>query len=310
MDNIKIGTFIKQLRKEKKLTQKELAEKLGITDRAISKWERGLGCPDISLLEPLANALDTSILELLKGEHLQKNQSYTEKDLLESMHLSKKNTLKKIKNISNYITIIIITITSLFIIITNIKSILFANQTFDFCDYFTKDKGYYTIPPERPTKELIEELTDKIELILTNQGIYTDYDYSTIKTHMNILKDTLNAQKNEEYLSQTTYNYYDLLNFYLSHQNLLTYPLDNKSLYPIILNYNSNLSDNLIQYYQYETTVRENYFSIYSYLEQPYHIDSRLPYTGYDPDPYHVIDTIYEKELILINDIIKAGDIK
>ncbi len=48
MENQKIGNFIKELRKEKNLTQKELADKLFITDRAVSKWERGLSCPDIS----------------------------------------------------------------------------------------------------------------------------------------------------------------------------------------------------------------------------------------------------------------------
>ena len=51
MENQKIGNFIKELRKEKKLTQKDLAAKLMITDRAVSKWERGLNCPDISLLD-------------------------------------------------------------------------------------------------------------------------------------------------------------------------------------------------------------------------------------------------------------------
>ena len=53
MNKQKIGDFIKKKRKEKGLTQKELAEKLEITDRAISKWERGINCPDISLLKDL-----------------------------------------------------------------------------------------------------------------------------------------------------------------------------------------------------------------------------------------------------------------
>ena len=57
MDNAKTGTFIKELRKEKHLTQKELADLLHVTDRAVSKWERGLCAPDISLLEPLALSL-------------------------------------------------------------------------------------------------------------------------------------------------------------------------------------------------------------------------------------------------------------
>jgi len=62
----KIGNLIASLRKEKGLTQKELGDKLGITDRAVSKWERGLGCPDVSLLEDLSKVLDISILEILK----------------------------------------------------------------------------------------------------------------------------------------------------------------------------------------------------------------------------------------------------
>lgn len=310
MNNTKIGNFIKQLRKQQKLTQKELATKLNITDRAISKWERGLGCPDISLLEQLAITLDVTVLELLKGEHLNNNQSLNEKDLLESMSLSKENTFKMIKSISNYVAFFIVSTICLFIIITNIKSILFSTQKYDFTNYFTKDKNYYTIPPERPTKEIINDVNNKIELILTTQGNYTTKDYSTIKTHINVLKDSLTAQKNEEYLNKKIYTFQDILNFYLLHQNLYTHPLDNKDLYPIILKYNPNLSDNLIKYSQYETSVRERYSYLYSYLEQPYHISSRLPYKGYEPNPYNVIDTIYEKELILLNDIIKAGDLK
>lgn len=57
MDNGKTGALIKKLRKEKGMTQKELADQLHITDRAVSKWERGLCAPDLSLLEPLAAAL-------------------------------------------------------------------------------------------------------------------------------------------------------------------------------------------------------------------------------------------------------------
>lgn len=68
MDQQKMGKFISMLRKEKGLTQQELAEKLGITDKAVSKWERGLGCPDISLLTPISELFDVSINELLLGE--------------------------------------------------------------------------------------------------------------------------------------------------------------------------------------------------------------------------------------------------
>lgn len=72
MDYEQIGKFISEKRREKDLTQKELADKLGVTDRAVSKWERGIGCPDISLLEPLSEILGVSILELLHGKKLEK----------------------------------------------------------------------------------------------------------------------------------------------------------------------------------------------------------------------------------------------
>lgn len=68
MDQVKVGKFIAQLRKKKKLTQNELGDKLSLTDKAVSKWECGLGCPDISLLIPLSEILETSIYELLIGE--------------------------------------------------------------------------------------------------------------------------------------------------------------------------------------------------------------------------------------------------
>ena len=68
MDNSKTGALIRARRKELNLTQKELAERLHITDRAVSKWERGLCAPDIALLEPLAEILDISVVELLEGE--------------------------------------------------------------------------------------------------------------------------------------------------------------------------------------------------------------------------------------------------
>lgn len=68
MSQEKIGKFIRKLRMEKEMTQQELAEKIGVTDRAISKWENGRGVPDITLLIPLSVELNVSLLELLTGE--------------------------------------------------------------------------------------------------------------------------------------------------------------------------------------------------------------------------------------------------
>lgn len=67
MDAGKTGKFISEKRKAINLTQKELADKLHVTDKAVSKWERGLSFPDISILIPLAEILNISLYDLLKG---------------------------------------------------------------------------------------------------------------------------------------------------------------------------------------------------------------------------------------------------
>ena len=68
MNQIKIGQFIAECRKEAKLTQAQLAERLGITDKAVSKWERGIAMPDTSIMLELCDILGISVNELLSGE--------------------------------------------------------------------------------------------------------------------------------------------------------------------------------------------------------------------------------------------------
>ena len=68
MDCDKVGKLILRLRKEKNMTQKDLADKLNLSDRTISKWERGLGCPDVSLLNELSQILGVNIEKILVGE--------------------------------------------------------------------------------------------------------------------------------------------------------------------------------------------------------------------------------------------------
>ncbi|HPD02809.1 MAG TPA: helix-turn-helix transcriptional regulator [Eubacteriales bacterium] len=68
MDLNKTGLFISALRKQNGLTQKELAEKIGVTDKAVSRWETGKGFPDVSILKLLAEVLNVSITEIVNGE--------------------------------------------------------------------------------------------------------------------------------------------------------------------------------------------------------------------------------------------------
>jgi len=94
MDQIKIGRFIAECRKRNHLTQMQLAEKLGITDKAISKWERGITMPDTSIMLELCDILGVSVNELLCGEkiNMENNEQKNEQLLLDmAKELEKKN---------------------------------------------------------------------------------------------------------------------------------------------------------------------------------------------------------------------------
>ena len=92
MNQVKIGRFIAECRKSKNLTQMQLAEKLGITDKAISKWERGIAMPDTSIMLELCDILSISVNELLSGEKNMENNQNNEQILLDmAKELEKKN---------------------------------------------------------------------------------------------------------------------------------------------------------------------------------------------------------------------------
>ena len=94
MDQIKIGRFIADCRKEKGLTQVQLAEKLNITDKAVSKWERGLTMPDSSIMLELCDILCISVNELLNGEkiNMENNNKKNEQILLDmAKEIERKN---------------------------------------------------------------------------------------------------------------------------------------------------------------------------------------------------------------------------
>ena len=94
MDQLKIGKFIAACRKQKNLTQMQLSEKLGITDKAISKWERGIAMPDSAIMLDLCEILGISVNELLSGEKIvMENESKKSEQLLLEMskELEKKN---------------------------------------------------------------------------------------------------------------------------------------------------------------------------------------------------------------------------
>lgn len=104
MDQIKVGAFLKNLRKEKGITQEQLAEELGVSGRTISRWETGNNMPDISLLVEIAEYFDVSIPEIIKGERKSENMKEEAKEVAETMSdyakAEKEQLVKSIRNVS------------------------------------------------------------------------------------------------------------------------------------------------------------------------------------------------------------------
>lgn len=106
MNQEKIGKFILECRKNKKLTQSELAEKIGVTDKSISNWENGRNMPDLSLFKPLCDILEISINDLISGEKVSKNeyQDKFEENIISTIDY----TTKKINQKNNLIGLLFI----------------------------------------------------------------------------------------------------------------------------------------------------------------------------------------------------------
>ena len=97
MNQEKIGKFILECRKNKKLTQSELAEKLGVTDKSISNWENGRNMPDLSLFKPLCSILEISINDLISGEKVSKDkyQDKFEENIINTIDYTNKKINEK-----------------------------------------------------------------------------------------------------------------------------------------------------------------------------------------------------------------------
>ena len=104
MDAKKFGTFIATLRKENNMTQVELTQKLQVTDKAVSKWERGHNMPDISLLVEISEFFDVSIPEIINGERKSENMNEEVKEVAEKLSdyagEEKINMIKNVRNLS------------------------------------------------------------------------------------------------------------------------------------------------------------------------------------------------------------------
>ena len=130
MDQKKIGKFICLLRKEKQLTQEQLAEKLGVSINAVSKWERGLSFPDVSLYKDLCKELDINIEELINGEK-SKSSTAKEKAIL--------NVVKTNKNEKKKRNIIIIVFTLLITLLIIFGLIIYEYKSREVEDFYERN---------------------------------------------------------------------------------------------------------------------------------------------------------------------------
>ena len=160
MDQEKIGRFIASLRKEKQFTQASLAEQLGITDRAVSKWENGKSMPDISIMMDLCSLLEININELLTGEHIKmedykKNAEDNLLELTKQEEINNKRLLayEKVIGWSSSITFMMLIFAASFAVTSNvwrIAMILIAAVIFAVgmvaCLRIEHDAGYYECP--------------------------------------------------------------------------------------------------------------------------------------------------------------------
>lgn len=116
MDAKVFGAFIAECRKEKNMTQADLAMKLNVTDKAVSRWERGIGFPDINTIEALASALEISVLELMKSERIILNEVTKEEatdvitDTLNVVKLQRRQERKNVLCILGAIAVLVIII--------------------------------------------------------------------------------------------------------------------------------------------------------------------------------------------------------
>ena len=261
MDLVKVGKLIAKLRKEKHMTQEELAYKFDITGKSVSKWERGINAPDIAILEPLSKELGISINELLSGEIDVNKNSKNDKAILDILNYYNKRF--KYKSISILIIIVIIFLIAF--------SLIFTLNNFDKCsvysivsnDAVTKIDGLllfnqkekimiindiaYTSKTENTNNEVLVNSID-LKLVSGKKVIFYLYEDSDFNSQN--LSSILNqvslkvVDKNEN--EQDILTKEDLNNMYLiieyKEQN------NNRNSIKIKLNFNREFSNNRLLY--------------------------------------------------------------
>jgi len=297
MNYDKIGKFIKELRIQKNLTQKDLASRLNVTDKAISKWERGMGCPDVSLLEELSNILDVSILEILKGRKINNEEfqnDHLNNYVLDTINYSKNELHKKTKNIILNIFSFIIIFISITILILNIYHINYLNKEYKY-NFNSEEIKNININ--------LAKIENNINKFKNSELIYTKKENGQLLDIINSMYIELKNHPILEYNGEEDLTINDL------------YLIDNYEVSGIYLAYNilGKYNYKLLDYIEHKKTFL--ILKEYSFINLKTEIDESYKYNINDNgiDNYKVSARVYEllyniEELLLLtNNILEIG---
>ncbi len=153
VDTFVTGRFISQLRKEKGLTQAELAEKLNVTDKAVSKWETGRSAPDVSMLIPLSENLGVTVTEILKGEKIStESLSEASNEVIVKAIKEKKQTSKRLLLISGIIILL-----SMIIVLSGV--------VYHYCSSASIDDAAAIMKQSEKYSEAFSETEEEMEIV-------------------------------------------------------------------------------------------------------------------------------------------------
>jgi len=204
MDPKKTGIIILEARKKLKMTQKDLADKLYVSDKAVSKWERGLCFPDISVLIPLTEILNISLYDLLRGEKVNKKEvEETLKNTINYSNSELKRKKKKYMTMSSIVIAIVVLISSIALLYINNKDIsaIVDRDTIHDISYYSN----YKTSLDSINGEKLELIIMKLPLKWKERQFKVNRDTLIINYGVSY-KDVVKAYNDEAYVKEAMIN--------------------------------------------------------------------------------------------------------
>ena len=291
MNQKKIGKFIQERRKLKELTQVELAEKLGVSNRTISSWENGNSLPDYSMFQDLCNELDISINELLSGEKLTEEnyQKKLEENFVSTIDYNNKKRNKKIKKFIIFITIIVV----LYLLY---KAFI---AYFYYKDYSTHEDNSFPYNQNIESIQIHNNSKANTDVLRNELNIYIPegFELITDKAKSSFVMDScepyIKEWKDKETFSAMILvcdetRAHDLLNLDYHGINNTIFPWLN--IYSLLDKYNIHDSIDLIKYYQNHYQFEQNLFTSSDDIKINYIARTYSNFTIPSYDKFHYLE--------------------